>query len=186
MNYVSFEQCLGKENGYLLKERRNQLVEGILVNTSKDMVWVDVGFKMNVKLKKSELYKTHFQAMNEWKVGERVCFLMESFDSYENNLVLSYEKGQKHIKENAIWDLLQKKKYVNGRILNSVHGGYSVGIAGIVAFLPKNHVGDDHALGQLKTFSILKANREKKNVIVSRLSALEAWKKKQQRHKKSN
>lgn len=182
-SYASFAEQLRHQQHFLLQDKEHPLLEGVIVHSTPHMVWVDVGLKMNLKLKKSELFCTPFQSMNQWNVGERVCFQLESFDRYENNVVLSYEKGQKYWKEQAIWDSLQKKKYVNGRILNSVHGGYSVGIAGIVAFLPKNHVGDDHALGQLKTFSILKANREKKNVIVSRFSALEAWKKKQQRSK---
>lgn len=179
-NYMSYQHLLQKENNFVLNEKEHPLIEGVIVSVTKDTVFVDLGLKMNVKFKKSEFFPTLLNPTSSWNPGEKVLLLLESFDPYENNVVLSYEKAQRILKEKALWDAIESKKYVNGRILNSVHGGYSVGIGGLVAFLPKNHLGEHHEkmLGQLKTFSILRANRENNNVIVSRLSALEAWKKK--------
>lgn len=183
--HESYGTFLSQNENFLLREKKHHILEGIIVNINKDILYVDLGLKMSIKFKKSEFFRTRLNSNIEWNVGDKVQLLLESFDRFDNSIVLSYEKAQRLLKEKAIWDFIENKKYVNGRILNSVHGGYSVGIGGIVAFLPKNHLGENQekVLGQLKTFSILRANRDSNNVIVSRLSALEAWKKKK-RHSK--
>lgn len=177
MTYKSFSEFL-YDNHYPLNYTKGQLINGIIVNTSKDIIFVDIGLKKNVKFKKSEIYSTFLNSGYSFEIGQIIPLYLENYDYYEGNLILSYEKGQKLLKEKFIWDSLEEKKYVNGRILNYVNGGYSVGIGGLVAFLPKNHLGDlkEKLMGQLKTFSILKMNKANNNVIVSRLSALEAWK----------
>lgn len=168
------------ENAYNLDTKNGQMITGVVVTVSKDMVYIDVGTKKNIKFKRSEIYGTMFNPIRDIVVGEKISFYLESHDKYENNLVLNYDKGQKLLREETIWKEIQDKKYINGRILNYVNGGYSVGIGGLVAFLPKNHLGDikEKVMGQLKTFSLLKVNRSTNNVIVSRLSAVEAWKRK--------
>lgn len=178
--HPSYLELLRSDGSFYIESKKNPILEGTIVSMTKDTIFVDVGLKMNVKFKRSEFFPTLLNPVTNWSVGDKVQLLLESFDMFDNNVVLSYEKAQRLLKEKAIWDHVEKKKYVNGRILNAVHGGYSVGIGGIVAFLPKNHLGEHHEkmLGQLKTFSVIKANRETNNVIVSRLSALEAWKKK--------
>lgn len=175
----SFKELL-HENSSNLDTHNGQLITGIVVNISKDLVFVDIGAKKNIKFKKSEIYPTYFNPLSRLELGEKFSFYLESYDNYESNLILNYEKGQRLLKEETIWKEIQDKKYVNGRILNHVNGGYSVGIGGLVAFLPKNHLGDakEKVMGQLKTFSLLKVNKQTNNVIVSRLSAIEAWKKK--------
>lgn len=171
----------------LLRERfmnldtvQGQIIIGTVVNLSEDLVYVDVGRKKNIKFKKSEIFSDYFNPLNQLKLGQKLHFYLESYDQYENNLVLNYERGQKMMKEQTLWKEIIQKKYINGRILNPVNGGYSVGIGGLVAFLPRNHLGDikDKTIGELKTFTLLKSNSINNNVIVSRLSAIEAWKKK--------
>ena len=75
-----------------------------------------------------------------------------------------------------------------GLILNEVKGGYSVGIGGLVAFLPKSQMAiassmplKETNLNRLKTFDILSFNKKKKNIVVSRLKMIQQnkkWKKK--------
>lgn len=180
MNEVHKFDSLLSKNLIQLEHGKGQLVTGTIVHISKDILFIDIGTKKNIKFKKSELYNTMLNPMNNsFSIGQQIPFYMENYDNYEHNIILSYDKGQKLLREKMIWDYIEDKKYINGRILNHVNGGYSVGIGGLVAFLPKNHLGDpkEKVMGQLKTFSILKANRINNNVIVSRLSALEAWKK---------
>lgn len=179
MTYKSFGTLL-HENHYQLNYNKGHLINGVIVNSSKDIIFVDIGAKKNIKFKKNEIYSTFWNPDSSLEIGQIVPLYIEGYDYYEGNLILSYEKGQKLLKEKYIWDTLEDKKYINGRILNTVNGGYSVGIGGLVAFLPKNHLGDlkDTSIGQLKTFALLKMNKSNNNVIVSRLSALEAWKKK--------
>lgn len=187
-DHICYKDLFHTEGISILEPQSNPILEGIVVSMTKDTLFIDLGFKMNVKFKKSEFFPTLLNPVTHWSLGDKVQLLFECFDRYDNNVVLSYEKAQKRLKEKAIWDAVEKKKYVNGRVLNAVHGGYSVGIGGLVAFLPKNHLGEHHdkILGQLKTFSVLKASRDNNNVIVSRLSALEAWKKKKKQGPRSS
>ena len=68
-------------------------------------------------------------------------------------------------------------RWVTGRILNSVRGGYSVGVYGIVGFLPKNQILklDLHSFGKLKTFKIMNCNSKRLNLSLSRLEVENDW-----------
>jgi ribosomal protein S1 len=102
-------------------------------------------------------------------------------------MVLNHEKALKQIKHQTIWKTIKKnKKHVNGIVLNHVEGGFSVGLGGIVAFLPKDQVppikykkknkrtDKNSFIGSLKTFYVLNisASKSKRNIILSRTEAI--------------
>jgi hypothetical protein len=73
---------------------------------------------------------------------------------------------------NAVWSELylswQKKRKVYGRILNTVNGGFSVGIAGYIAFLPKSRLyNKTYQIGRLIPFQILNINLQTKNIVLT-------------------
>lgn len=167
-------------NSIALNEKKGHLITGVIVNISKDIIFIDIGGKKHVKLKKSELFPTIINPLISLTVGEKIPFYVDHYDYFDNNIVLSYEKGQRLLRERTIWDYVEERKFITGRILNHVNGGYSVGIGGLVAFLPKNHLGQlqEKSMGQLLNFSILKVNRANNNVIVSRLQPYDGFKRK--------
>lgn len=175
-----FFNKLLQENSISLNEKKGHLVTGIIVNISKDIVFVDIGSKKHIRFKRSELYPTAINPMISLTVGEKIPLYVDHYDYFDNNIVLSYEKGQRLLRERTIWEYVEQRKFLTGRILNHVNGGYSVGIGGLVAFLPKNHLGQlqEKSMGQLLNFSILKVNRSNNNVIVSRSQAYDSQKRK--------
>jgi len=73
---------------------------------------------------------------------------------------------------NAVWSELylswQKKQRVYGRILNTVNGGFSVGVAGYIAFLPKSRLYNrSYQVGRLIPFQILNINLQTKNIVLT-------------------
>jgi small subunit ribosomal protein S1 len=168
---------LNQENfSYLFRQSRaalegleGSIVEGIIIAIKNNIVIINIGLKMNVKFLKEEL----FSNFNEIKIGQRLEFYLQEIENREGEIILNYEKAQKQIKFYKIWNILEKKyenkEPVEGKILNYVNGGLSVGIGGIVAFYPGKFV----YLGKyLKSFSIVKLNPYKRNIIVKKKKIL--------------
>lgn len=168
----SFDSLL-KLNSGSLDVKEGSILEGIIIGKSKSFLIVNLG------LKSFASYPIrHFKSM-DIKVGEKLLFYVEQISSIDGELILNHEKAYKEIEFKNIWDLLIKnKQFVNGVILNHVAGGYSVGIGGLVAFLPNNQIPPvkypQYLIGSKKTFSIINTNESKKNLVLSRTSALES------------
>jgi len=108
--HPSFQELLHAEGSFLIQPKNNPIIEGVIVSVTKDTIFVDVGLKMNVKFKRSEFFPTLLNPFTNWSIGDKVQLLLESFDMFDNNVVLSYEKAQRLLKEKAIWDHVEKKK----------------------------------------------------------------------------
>ena len=91
--------------------------------------------------------------------------------------------------DNQIWEILQSRaehpttRYVRGRILNSIKGGYSVGVARLIGFLPNNLSLPQQKISRssastsatLKTFYLELVESKTKNLVVSRKQIVEQW-----------
>lgn len=163
-----------------LSQLEGKLVEGVVVAIKGKVILVDLGLKMTIKYPLDEL-PTEF--VNKLKIGNSIQFMIEQLETHDGEIVLNYEKAQKEIKEKNIWNIIKKnREHINGIVLNHVDGGYSVGLAGIVAFLPKDQVlplkykrkNKSPFVGSVKTFYVLNANssRSRKNIILSRTEAI--------------
>lgn len=163
-----------------LSELEGKLVEGVVIAIKDKIILVDLGLKMTIKYPLDELPKDYLVNL---KVGSPIQFMIEQLETHDGEIVLNYEKAQKEIKERNIWNIIKKnREHVNGIVLNHVDGGYSVGLGGIVAFLPKDQVlpikykrkNKSSFVGSVKTFYVLNASSSKlrKNIIVSRTEAI--------------
>lgn len=161
----SFSDSLDIKEGLIL--------EGIIVNKSKDFLTINLGLKSSVN------YPLKSFKSEDYSIGDKMLFYVEQISFIDGELILNHEKAYKEIEFKNIWDLLIKnKQFVNGIILNHVAGGYSVGVGGLVAFLPNNQIPPvkypQYLIGSRKTFSIINTNESKKNLVLSRISALES------------
>jgi small subunit ribosomal protein S1 len=152
-----------------------QIVTGKVVQINNDVVMVDVGWKTEGYIPARELKDS--EGNISLAVGDEVEVLVDRRDS-DGNLVLSRDKAVK-IK---IWDdvknACEHNIPVKGTIVERVKGGLSVDI-GIPTFLPGSQVDIrpvrdlDKYVGQTLMFNVLKYDRKRNNVVLSRRSILE-------------
>jgi small subunit ribosomal protein S1 len=161
----------------LRRVQEGEVVKGRIVSITKDFVMVDIGYKSEGQIPIHEF--TTPEGEITAKVGEEVEALMESRDDEEGALLLSKNKASK-IK---VWEEVSYAYHhdgdVVGTIVAKVKGGLSVDLGGIIAFLPGSQVDlspmrhTDHLISQKYNFKVLKFNRKRRNVVLSRRALLE-------------
>ena len=153
-----------------------EVVTGKIISVDKDHILVDIGYKSEGQIKINEFIDEDGNLSAE--VGDPVDVMVEWWDDEEERVVLSKEKAAKV----KVWEEI-KKSYdedgtVEGVILNRVKGGFSVDI-GVQAFLPGSQAdlrpirNLDEMVGKTFTFKILKYNRKRSNIVLSRRVILE-------------
>lgn len=165
----------------LFEESLNQLQEGDLVqgrvvHVGKEHVMVDVGYKCEGQIPIQE-FQGEDGAITV-KEGDMIEVLLESRDDEEGEIILSKSKADK-IK---IWEEVRRAYegggWVEGRVVGRVRGGLSVDI-GVLAFLPGSQVDIrpvrnlERFIGQTHRFKVLKYNRRRSNIVLSRRALLE-------------
>ena len=148
------------------------VVEGTIVQINPDSVVVDVGYKSEGIIPLSELADENGVVTVE--VGDKVDVLFEKREN-ENGLIgLSKEKADRQ----KIWNGLEEDAVVEGRVISRIKGGLSVDI-GVTAFLPGSQVdlrpvrNLDKLLGETFKFKIIKLNKRRGNIVLSRRVLLE-------------
>ncbi|UCG21293.1 MAG: 30S ribosomal protein S1 [Deltaproteobacteria bacterium] len=173
MKEESFQE-LYEESLRSIKE--GEVVRGNIIQVTEDYVMVDIGYKSEGQIRISE-FKDEDGAVSA-RVGDEVDVLLEYHEDENGEIVLSKEKATK-IK---VWDEISKiykdDGVIEGRIVSKVKGGLSVDI-GVQAFLPGSQVdlrpvrNLDSLIGQQSEFKILKYNKKRRNVVLSRRVLLE-------------
>ncbi|MCG8446481.1 MAG: 30S ribosomal protein S1, partial [Hyphomicrobiales bacterium] len=153
------------------------VVEGTIVAIEKDQAIVDVGLKTEGRIPLKEFQSPGKDA--ELKPGDTVEVYLERVENALGEAVLSRDKARRE----ESWKRLEKSfeagEKVEGRIFNQVKGGYTVDLDGAVAFLPRSQVDirPIRDIGPLmntpQPFQILKMDKRRGNIVVSRRSVLE-------------
>lgn len=168
------EASFKERGGDVLKE--GEIVKGTVVLVTKDYVTVDVGFKSEGQIPISEF--TNAKGEVQVKVGDEVEVLVEARENESGMVVLSKEKADKM----RVWDEIsaacERDEIVRGTIIGRVKGGLSVDI-GVKAFLPGSQVDIrpvrnlDQFIGQEFEFKVIKFNKRRGNIVLSRRALLE-------------
>ena len=152
-----------------------EVVNGKIISVDKDHVLVDIGYKSEGQIRIRE-----FEVDGEVsaQVGDTVEVMVEWWDDENEVVVLSKEKAEKV----KVWDDIKKRheadETITGTITNRVKGGFSVDI-GLQAFLPGSQAdlrpirNLDEMVGKEFDFKILKYNRKRSNIVLSRRVLLE-------------
>ncbi|HTZ78334.1 MAG TPA: 30S ribosomal protein S1 [Stellaceae bacterium] len=153
------------------------VVKGHVVAVENDMVLIDVGLKSEGRVPLKEFSVPGKPA--EIKPGDTVEVYLERMEDKNGDAQLSREKARRE----EAWTLLekqfQKNERVTGTIFGRVKGGFTVDLSGAVAFLPGSQVDirpvrDITPLwGTPQPFQILKMDRSRGNIVVSRRAVLE-------------
>jgi small subunit ribosomal protein S1 len=156
--------------------QEGEVVVGKIISVDKDYVLVDIGYKSEGQIRIREFIDEDGNITA--KEGDSVEVMVEWWDEDDEVVVLSKEKAAKV----KVWEDI-KKAYddngiINGTIESRVKGGFSVDI-GVQAFLPGSQAdlrpirNLDEMVGQTLPFKILKYNRKRSNIVLSRRVILE-------------
>jgi small subunit ribosomal protein S1 len=150
-----------------------QILEGRIVEISKDFVVIDVGLKSEGLVPISE-----FIEPEELELGKQVEVYLDQTEGEDGQIVLSKEKARKFRQWEHIVKNCKEGSIVKGEVIRKVKGGLMVDI-GMEAFLPGSQIDNkriknlDDFIGRTYEFKILKINIERKNIVVSRRELLE-------------
>lgn len=154
-----------------------KVVNGRVVAVLDDAVVVDVGLKSEGRISKREFGMPGQDP--EVKIGDSVEVFVERMEDRDGYTVLSREKARRE----EVWVVLERqhlaKERVTGVIFNRVKGGFTVDLGGAVAFLPGSQVDIrpvrdvSPLMGTPQPFMILKMDRQRGNIVVSRRAVLE-------------
>jgi len=163
-------QTLYEESLKTLEE--GQILRGIVVDITPDHVTVDVGYKSEGQIPMQEFLKRDRKV--DVKVGDRIDVLLERKESEEGALILSKEKADKIKVWKDISRSCREGEVIEGEIVGKVKGGLSVDIGRIQAFLPGSQIdlkpirNLDALIGQRLKFKVIKFNRKRNNIVLSR------------------
>ena len=153
------------------------VVKGRVVGIEKDLAVIDVGLKMEGRVPLKE-FGLGGQPGNI-KVGDTVEVYLERIENALGEAVLSRDKARREESWTRLEKLSEKGEKVSGVIFNKVKGGFTVDLDGAVAFLPGSQVDIRPVrdigplMHQPMQFQILKMDRRRGNIVVSRRSVLE-------------
>lgn len=157
------------ENGIV-----GSVVKGTVIKVTPDFVTVDVGLKSEGCIPLRE-----FGTNPEIKVGDTVEVLVDRYEDKDGNIVLSREKARREEVWADLEKLMNAGERVNGIIFGRVKGGFTVDLNGAIAFLPGSQIDIrpirdiSPLMGISQPFQILKMDKVRGNIVVSRRVVLE-------------
>jgi small subunit ribosomal protein S1 len=153
-----------------------QVVQGKILKVADGEVVVDIGLKTEATAPFSEFLNSEGQL--SVAPGDTVDIWIENYDAETGRVQISHQKAARR----RVWENIEKafqdQTNIVGKVLDRIKGGLTVDV-GVPAFLPASHAdvrahrNIDELKGQEITCKIIKINRKRNNVVVSRKLALE-------------
>jgi len=153
------------------------VVKGTVVAIEKDVAVIDIGAKTEGRVALKEF--TGPNRDQQIKVGDEVEVYVERIENALGEAVISRDKARREESWVKLERAFENNERVNGVIFNQVKGGYTVDLDGAVAFLPRSQVDIRPVrdvtplMGVPQPFQILKMDRRRGNIVVSRRTVLE-------------
>jgi small subunit ribosomal protein S1 len=160
----------------LKSPKQGEVVTGRVVLVGRDVVTIDIGYKSEGHIPIQEF--TTREGDLTVHEGDEIDVYFEASDTDSGDIVLSRQKAEQFKVWREIEKAFERDGAVDGTIVGKVKGGLKVDI-GVAAFLPGSHAdlrptrNLDRYIGQRGRFAILKFNRSRGNVVVSRRAVLE-------------
>ena len=158
--------------------KENTVVNGTIIAIEAGQAIIDIGYKMEGRVDVRE-FTTPASKDGELKIGDKVEVYLERVENAKGEAVVSREKARRE----EAWDKLEKaaktEERVDGIIFGKVKGGFTVDLDGAIAFLPGSQVDvrpikDTNPLMNVpQPFQVLKMDRKRGNIVVSRRAVLE-------------
>ncbi len=153
------------------------VITGTVVAIEKDVAVIDIGLKTEGRVALKEFAGPNKDQVI--KIGDKVEVYLERVENAMGEAVISRDKARREESWVRLEKAYEAKDKVTGTIFNQVKGGYTVDLDGAVAFLPRSQVDIrpirdvGPLMGVLQPFEILKMDRRRGNIVVSRRTVLE-------------
>ena len=153
------------------------VVRGFVIGIEGDAVIIDVGLKSEGRVPLKELAAPGQQA--DVSIGDEVEVYVERMEDRNGQAVLSRDKARREEAWGVLEASFEKQERVTGVIFGKVKGGFTVDLSGATAFLPGSQVDIRPVrdlgplMGTPQPFQILKIDRRRGNIVVSRRAVLE-------------
>ena len=161
-------------SGTLASIEEGEIVKAKVLEIRDNLVVLDIGFKSEGTIPLEE-----FKDMPDLKPGDEVEVLLEHLEDQEGSVVLSKKKADFM----RVWERIrlayENDEPVEGTLVKKIKGGVVVDLMGVDAFLPGSQIAlrrvpnIDELLGQKYEFKIIKLNKRRRNIVVSRRVILE-------------
>ena len=173
---MDYDSLLQAYNYSFKNLEEGEVINGTVVKVTEANVVIDVGFKSEGLISLDE-FRDESGQINV-KPGDRVDVLLENAEDRDGYVVLSREKAERM----KIWDLIerayQEQSVITGRVIERIKGGLAVDI-GVRAFLPGSQVdlhpvrNLDSLRGEELRMRVIKVNKRRGNIVLSRKAVLE-------------
>ncbi len=151
-----------------------EVLKGRILNVDEKDVLVDVGFKSEGIIPLEE-----FGDVESVKVGEEIDVFLEKLEDQDGLVVLSKQRADFVKVWDRVKDAAEKGEVVEGRLVKKIKGGVVVDLFGVDAFLPGSQIAlrqpqsIESLMSQTLKFKIIKLNKRRRNIVVSRRLVLE-------------
>jgi len=164
--------------GTLSNIEEGEIVKSKVLRVTDTAVILDVGFKSEGAVSIDE-----FKDPRSLKEGDEIEVFLEHLEDHEGAVVLSKKKADFMRVWERIREAYERDEPVSGALVKKIKGGVVVDLMGVDAFLPGSQIAlrrvpnIDELLGQSFEFKIIKLNKRRRNIVVSRRVLLEAERK---------
>ena len=155
-----------------LDKKEKDVVQGTIVRVTDRDVFVDIGFKSEGIISKSEFHST------VPVIGEKVDVFIITFEDRKGNLILSREKAEFTLKWDNLREQFENGEIISGTIVRRIKGGMIVDLDPVQGFLPGSQIdikpitNFDEYVGMESEFKIVKFNELRQNIVLSRKEIL--------------
>jgi len=171
---TEFDDLMSLYEDTMTNIQQGEIVEGTVLTVDDSSVVIDIGFKSEGTVPLDE-----FGSPDEIEVGQVVEVFLETVEDNEGQIVLSKTKADFM----RVWDRIKEAhdsdQIVEGRLVRRIKGGIVVDLFGVDAFLPGSQIdikqvkNFDQFIGEVFPFRIIKLNKNRRNIVVSRRVVLE-------------
>ena len=161
-----------------LQVKSGAIINGFVIDIKKDLVIVNAGLKSEGMIPIDQFIG--FDGKIEVKVGDSVEVTVDAIEDGFGETKLSREKAKKARAWVSLSEAFEEKKILEGRITGKVKGGFTVDLADIKAFLPGSLIDvrpvreTTYLEGKDLEFIVIKIDKKRNNVVVSRKAVLES------------
>jgi len=172
----------GEFDNMLSSFSEGQIVKGTITEIRENEIIVDVGFKSEGTIPVSE-----FRGFDKINPGDQIDVFLEKLENQDGLVVLSKEKADFFKVWDEIKDGYEAQRVMEGKVARRIKGGLVVSLLGVDAFLPGSQIALrqvsnlDDLIGQGLEFKIIKINKRRRNIVISRRIVLEEQRERQKK-----
>ena len=171
-----FEKLLNTEFSKT-KAEEGEIVEGIVTKKTEKVVYVDI--KNGKSEGVIEISELKLLKEDNIDVGSKIQVVIERYEDKNGDMVISREKAKKLKSWKLLEHAYEKKEEVEGIIISKIKGGFITNVQGSMCFLPGSQVdlkplkNIDHLMKEPQRFMIVKCDKIRGNIVLSRRAILE-------------